>query len=368
MGRGPDGRVVFVPFTAPGDRVRVSLVDVRARFARGRVETLLEPGPGRTDPLCAVFGTCGGCSWQHIDYEAQLDAKARILADALARIARLEAPAAIDIAPSPSPYGYRGRTRLLARAGRVGYRRRRSQGLCPVRRCPVLVPELDDQLVRLADDPPHGECEIEVASDGGRVRTTRLPEAPEPPGPRLELTLGPDRVGFSPGVFAQSNLLLLEPLADAVHEAAGRGALALELFAGAGFLTLGMARRFDRLVAVESNADAVSDLSENLRRAGLTNVEVRGESVEETLSQWVAPPPDVVVLDPPRVGLHPGGAEALARIGSRRVVYLSCEPSTLARDHGLLADRGYALRSVGGFDLFPQTPHVEALAVLEQES
>lgn len=366
VGRAPDGRVVFVPFTAPGDRVRVVLREVRPRYARARVETLLEPGPARTDPLCAVFGTCGGCSWQHVDYSAQLDAKARILSDALARIASLKTGEPIPVTPSPAPYGYRGRTRLLARGGRIGYRRRRSHALCSIRRCPVLVPELDARLAQLADEPPGGECEIELATAGGEVRAVLLRGGPGPP---LELEVGGDRVGFSPGVFAQSNAHLLGPLADAVHEAAGKGRLALELFAGAGFLTLGLARRFTELVAVESSAEAVSDLRRNLCAAGLEHVETRCESVEQTLARPIhgAAAPDLIVLDPPRVGLHAGGAEALARVGASRIVYLSCEPSTLARDLGVLADRGYALRSVRGFDLFPQTPHVEALAVLERE-
>lgn len=365
VGRAPSGLVVFVPFTAPGDRVRVELIDVRSRFARGRVATLIEPGPNRTDPLCSHFGTCGGCTWQHVAYAAQLEAKARILADALARIAHLELPGPVEITPSPGPYGYRGRTRVQVRGGRVGYRRRRSHKLCPVRRCPVLVPELDGELARLADAPPPGDCEVELAAGAGETRAVPLPVQD---GPRLSLYVGADRVGFSPGVFMQSNPLLVGPLAAAVQQAAGEGRLLLELFAGAGLLTLGLARRFARLIAVESDPRSVSDLRANLEESDAVNVEVRCETVEATLSRAPGPgeAPDAVVLDPPRVGLHAGGADALARLGAARIVYVSCEPSTLARDLGVLVDRGYALRRLRGFDLFPQTPHVEALALLER--
>jgi 23S rRNA (uracil1939-C5)-methyltransferase len=154
-------------------------------------------------------------------------------------------------------------------------------------------------------------------------------------------------------------------MADAVHQEAGEGELAFELFSGAGFLTLGLARRFRRLVAIESDPQAVRDLRDNLSAARLESVEVRGEPVEEALGE--APlrrhRPDVIVLDPPRTGLPRGVAPAL---DADRLVYLSCDPATLARDLAVLEEGGFRLVRIEGFDLFPQTPHVEALAVLEK--
>jgi tRNA/tmRNA/rRNA uracil-C5-methylase (TrmA/RlmC/RlmD family) len=150
---------------------------------------------------------------------------------------------------------------------------------------------------------------------------------------------------------------------------AGREAgLLLELYAGAGFFTVGCAPHFLAAVAVESGHAAVSDLRFNLARASLDHVEVREGDCESELARWpaTAPRPDVVLLDPPRAGLGRAGAAELARVGAARVVYLSCDPATLARDLAVLCEAGYALRSVEGFDLFPQTPHVEALAVLER--
>ncbi len=366
VGRGPDGRVVFVPFTAPGDRVRVQLTQTRARFARARVESLLEPGPGRADPVCPVFGSCGGCAWQHVSYAAQLAAKARILEDALRRIGRLEPPGPIVIEPSPSSYGYRSRTRVLVEAGRVGYRRRRSNVLCATTRCPVLLPPLDEALHELAEHPPRDDGEWELAWGEGQTRATPLAA---PGRERVSLRVAGERIGTSPGVFAQSNALLLPALAAQLLACAGSGGSALELYAGAGCFTLPLARRFERLVALEADAGAVRDLRENLRDAGIAHVDVIAETLERALERDLLAglAPELLVLDPPRAGLPEGGVEALAALAPARVVYLSCDPATFARDLALWFARGWALRSVQGFDLFPQTPHVEALALLERD-
>ncbi len=366
VGRGPDGRVVFVPFTAPGDRVRVQLTQTRARFANARVESLLEPSPARVDPVCPVFGSCGGCSWQHVAYSAQLAAKARILEDALRRIGRLTPPGPIEITPSPSPYAYRSRTRVLALAGRVGYRRRRSHVLCATTRCPVLLPALDAKLHALAQDPPPDDGEWELAWGEGEARAVALAA---PGSERVTLEIAGERIGISPGVFAQSNALLLPALAERLLACAGSGGDALELYAGAGSFTLALARRFEQLVALEADPNAVRDLRENLQAAGIANVEVMGETLERALERDALGllAPELLVLDPPRAGLPEGAVEALARLRPARIVYLSCDPATLARDLALWSARGWALRSLEGFDLFPQTPHIEALALLERD-
>ncbi len=394
----PDGRVVFVPFSAPGDLVRVQLVESRARFARARVEELLEPGASRVAPACPAFGSCGGCAWQHVDYATQLEAKREILRGAIRRIGGLVEPSVGPVLPSPSAYGYRGRTRVRVEGGRVGYRRRRSHALCAVGRCPVLVPALDRLLHELATHPPGQEGEWELASGSEEVRAA--PFGAEA-APRIHLEVAGHRVGVSSGVFAQSNALLLDALVTRVTQAAGgpgeasearsepqasgarspsaseqraggpgrpHGALAVELYAGAGLLTMGLSARFDRVVAVEGDPAAVRDLHANLRQAGIERVEVLGEPVERALPRLAGRGPDALVLDPPRTGLPRGAADALAAVRATRIVYLSCDPATLARDLAAICSLGYELRAVEGIDLFPQTPHVEALATLEREA
>ncbi|HEX5068017.1 MAG TPA: TRAM domain-containing protein [Myxococcota bacterium] len=343
VARARDGRVVFVPFTAPGDRVRVRLTEQRKRFARAEVRELLAPGSTRTDPVCAVFGSCGGCAWQHVAYGAQLEAKRAIVADALTRIAGIALSGPPAIVPSPTPYAWRSRTRVLCEGGRVGYRRRHSHALQAVDRCPVLVPELDRALHALAKDPPAEDGEVELAQSGG-------------------LRVGSDALEISPGVFFQAHAGLRDALFEAALTAAGKGALAADLFAGAGFFTLELSRRFERVVAVEAEPAAAADLRRNAERAGRRNIELIEAPVERALAH--VRDAETLLLDPPRTGLPRGVVETLAAGSASRVVYVSCEPSTLARDLAAFATRGLSLAQVTAFDLFPQTPHVEVLAVL----
>lgn len=376
VGRARDGRVVFVPFTAPGDRVRVRVTQAHPRFARAKVETLLDPSPHRTEPVCAVFGSCGGCSWQHVRYDAQVEAKAEILTDALTRLGGLELPAPVTVTPSPVPYAYRIRSRVQVQRGRVGYRRARSHRVCAITRCPILAPALDAKLGELATaastdrdgDPERDggrEWELALGSDGATATELGTPSRP---ARSTWLSVGGERIGVSVGVFIQTNGPLLEPLVGAVLVAAGSGRLALEVFAGAGFLTLGLARSFQRLIAIEASPRAASDLRANLQDAGAADVEVRCASLESQIAARALSGlrPEVIVLDPPRSGLPPGSGEDLADLEPRRIVYLSCDPATLARDLAVWVRRGYRVLKVEGFDLFPQTPHLEALAVLER--
>lgn len=362
VGHLPDGRAVFVPFSAPGDRIRAEIVESRARFARARVAEILEPGPARVQPVCPAFGSCGGCSWQHVDYAAQLEAKRSILVETLRRIGKLEVPRVPPVLPSPREYGYRGRTRVRVERGRVGYSRRRSHALCAVGRCPVLVPALEDRLRELAKSPPAADGEWELAAGCEGVRAAPLGAAG---APQIQLEVAGRRIAVSSGVFAQSNALLLGELAARVGRAAGAGALAIELFAGAGLLTLELATRFERMVAVEGDPTAARDLRANLARAGISAVEVVGERVERALRALAGRRPDALVLDPPRGGLARGAASELAATAARWIVYLACDAATLARDLAEICARGYGLRAVEAIDLFPQTPHVEALATLE---
>jgi 23S rRNA (uracil1939-C5)-methyltransferase len=367
VGRAPDGRVVFVPFTAPGDLARVAVRERRARWLRGEAIELVEAGPGRTDPLCPVFGTCGGCDWQHLAYDAQVAAKRALLVDAIERIARLPVPESFAFHASPAPYGYRSRARVAADRGRVGFRRRRSHAVCAVSRCPVLVPALDAPLARLAASPPAREAEWELtAGADGRASVARLPVRDS--GDWVPIEVAGERLRISAGSFVQANALLRGDLARVVVEAAGSAGTCLELFAGAGFFTVPLARRFARLVAVEANPGAVADLEENLAAAGLAGVEIVAAPVAHALESpaIAALAPDVVVLDPPRTGLEPAAREALVDQRAPRIVYVSCDPATLARDVAELADRGWSLAALDGFDLFPQTAHVEAVARLER--
>ncbi|MCX5737379.1 MAG: RsmD family RNA methyltransferase, partial [Proteobacteria bacterium] len=215
-------------------------------------------------------------------------------------------------------------------------------------------------------NPPalDGDGELALGSDGA-VRSIAL-GARAPAAERIAVRAAGEQIEVSGGVFVQANALLQDTLAQTVLEAAGQGAEALELFAGAGFFTLGLARRFARVAAVESDAAAALDLSRNCAAAGLRHVRVIETPAEAVLAAFRTHrlAPDVVVLDPPRGGIGQRASEWLARLPAQRIVHVSCDPATLARDLRVLTEKRWVLSRVIGFDLFPQTPHVEAVAVL----
>ncbi|MAE93791.1 MAG: RNA methyltransferase [Deltaproteobacteria bacterium] len=364
VGRLADGRIVFVPWTAPGDRVELRLREEKKRFARGELRRLVEPGTSRREAPCPVAGVCGGCRWQHVDYPAQREAKATILRDAVERIAGLPLEAPPEIVPSPE-FGYRARARIFAEGGRIGFRELASHDVAGVAQCPVLTERLNAVLGELAGDPPSGPAEWLLAEGDDETLSVRTRGPGAKAGP-ITLRVGEDSLRVGPGVFFQANAPLRGALVEAVLAAAGKGGRAVELYAGAGFFTAGLARAFLALTAVESDTRATRDLRHNLAAAGQEHVSVRPESVEAFLSDPRVPRPEVVVLDPPRVGLPRHGAPALASLGARRIVYVSCDPATLARDLKALTIEGYELNALRGFDLFPQTSHIEAVATLER--
>ena len=378
VGRLEDGRVVFVRASAVGDRVHVGEAEEAGSFLRADAFELVEPGESRREPGCRVFGRCGGCSWQHIEAAAQREARKQILHDAVSRIAKLQTIPEIGFVESPAEYGYRGRIRVLVRAGATGFRRARSHAIEPIDHCPVLQPELDEGLRKLAHqtraDPGAREAEFEyelaVAKDGS-VRTTCLDEseARKGGGEPIELSVSGESIRVSPGGFSQANPLLFDAMIEGVGRALSgvEGGRLLELYAGSGFFTVGLARRFEHVVAIESSRAACRDLEANLRAAGRAHVEVRCARVEHHLDALAIERPDVLLLDPPRSGLPRGVADGLARLGAPRIAYLSCDPATLARDLAPLCrdSGGYRLSGLTVFDVFPQTPHVETLAVLD---
>ena len=386
---------MFVEAGVPGDLVRVTSIERRGRMARGRIGELVEPSPDRVEPACADFGTCGGCAWQHIDYAAQVEAKRRIVFDALTRIGGFALTEPPEAVPSPSAYAYRARTRCFETASGLGYRRRGThEGLAPVA-CPILLPEVDAARrawrpledaresggsVRASKRRRVPDAEWEVLTDGAASPRTRVTpvskgRAPNPEGATLEIRVRGEVFDASPGSFVQGNALLWDALVEAVvaeatvaDSAGAKPGRFVELYAGIGFFTVPLARAGLGGLAGESAGPAVRDLRANLRRAGLAErVEVRAGRVEGR-RDWpgafaVA---DVLVLDPPRVGVESGLREVIATSGPRRCVYVSCDPATLARDLRVLAEGGYRLQSVRAFDLFPQTPHVETIARLER--
>jgi 23S rRNA (uracil1939-C5)-methyltransferase len=400
-----DGRTVFVPFVLPDEVVRIQTTERKKKFVRGRVERILAASPARVEAACRHFTRCGGCHYQHIPYEAQLEHKAQILRETLRRIGKIRWQDAITVHPSP-PFGYRNRAQWKVRSvdGRVelGYIQSGSNALCPVAECPVLSPRLAEVLRALrelcaSDGMGRAVREVEAftdASDAHVLLNAEFSHWPEPPAclaerlrnavsdaetillhesdkQRFELfgcgfleTIAcgkPFRVGhFS---FFQANRFLVEELCRTVAGGV-EGTLALDLFAGVGLFTLKLAETFSQVVAVESNEAAARDLDANIAAA---QAPARGvaRDVAALLAGW-RERPDLVVLDPPRSGVSQRALAALIALAPLRIHYVSCDPATLARDLAALMASGYHIEEIHFFDMFPQTYHVESLVRLSR--
>lgn len=333
------GRVVFVPLAAPGDRLEVSVEAVRPRYARARIERVLDPGPGRREAPCPYFGRCGGCTWMHLEEDVQAEARRDILLQALVRIGRRTELPPIEWIPSPRALGYRARAKVAFENGRVGFRAARSREVVDVERCAVLDGATQRELAALRASRPAGTGEMELRGFGSRAAGLRV----------------------GPGAFFQANAPLWESWRNAVVDACGEGELLVELYAGVGFYTVGLEPRFERVIAVERGR-AAHDLRQNTRAS------VRHGSAESfALGELAELTPQVVLLNPPREGCDKMVLDAVCRALPQRVVYVSCEPATLSRDLTRFSD-GYHLMRIICIDALPQTHHVETVAVLDLQT
>lgn len=331
------GCVIFVPSTAPGDLVKAEISQAHPRFARAELLGVIQPGPARQPAPCPHAGHCGGCSWLHLRDAEQESARIRIARDALERIARIRELPPLESLASPLTLGYRARARVSYAAGRIGFRSRRSRDVVDIEHCAILDHQTQAAFEELRANPPSGAGEIEIRGFGSRA---------------LGLEVGPES-------FFQPNGAIWASFRDLVVAACGEGELALELYAGVGFFTSAIEKSFSRVVAVERSGSA-RDLRRN------TRARVFELSAEEFAASKLAEHrPDLVLLNPPRAGVHPRVLEAIVRARPPRLVYVSCDAATLARDVARVKDR-YRVSRVVVVHSFPQTHHVETLSVLER--
>jgi len=375
-----DGRVMLVPYVLPGERVRVETVSETKGLVRARPLEVLEPAAGRAEARCSYYGACGGCHYQHMSYERQVGAKKAVLAEVLERVGKMEPPEIVTI--TAEPFEYRNRVQFHIEGRRLGFHKARTRILQPVMRCPIAHPLINEALAalrRMAHQPrfpgfiqalelfTNGEqLQINVVETDGRGVARPFFEwcakqMPVAETSWLEYPLGTDTFRVGHRSFFQTNRFLAGRLAEEAT-AGGGGGRAWDLYAGVGLFTLPLARKFERVTAVESGKGAADNLEHNAARAG---VEV--EAVRDTVERYLASAgtaPDFVLADPPRAGLGQDVVAHLTRLRPPRLVIVSCDPATLARDLRPLRDAGYRIASMKIVDLFPQTMHIETLTEL----
>jgi len=396
-----DGRVVFVAGAVPGERVRALITRRSGKVAWADTREVLEASADRREPMADP--RCGGALYAHIRYDRQLRLKAEVIADAFRRIAKHPLSGEVTVVPSPEA-GYRVRARLHVQGTRMGFLLEGSHALCDAEATHQLAPGAYEAAGRLREalGPTIAACESVTLSEGvaGRERVALCELRPEADPGRfagLPLTEGltgvvvlakrgmftcagqdgiVDRAVDILGVesdlhwarqsasFFQGNRFVVGPLTRRVLELA-RGDQFADLYAGVGLFAVALAHRGASGLAVEGDATSGQDLKHNAEQVH-GRLAVRTGPVEEAVATKPPRRPDVVVVDPPRTGLSPEVVQGLLRWESPRIVYVSCDVPTLARDTALLLAGGYRLTSVDAFDMFPNTPHVECVAVFDR--
>jgi 23S rRNA (uracil1939-C5)-methyltransferase len=402
-----EGKAVFVPLALPGEQVRVRVVEEKRGYATAELEEIVAAAPERVTPGCRHFGACGGCQYQHAGYQTQLKLKLAVLRETLER-AGVAAPADIAVMAG-EPWGYRNRIRLaLDGAGNPGYRGRRSHAVVPIGECPIAAPLLVEGARAVADvarefAPALRPTEIALFCDAsetallvtvftaggakvrfdefGRALRERIPaltgaelvvEGHGGQPPRTVARWGATSLAYRAagfdyrvdhGSFFQVNRWLVDGLVERVT-AGQSGSLAWDLFAGVGLFARRLTDSFQRVVAVESAPAAMAGLEANLKET--TGVAMRASTLEFLRSNRKGERPGLIVVDPPRIGLGAEITALLAEIAPAGLVYVSCDPATLARDLGALLGAGYAIESMALADLFPQTFHLETVVRLQR--
>ncbi|WP_344470731.1 class I SAM-dependent RNA methyltransferase [Nonomuraea monospora] len=393
-----EGRVVFVRHALPGERVIAAVTEETTRFLRADAVEILEASPDRVVPPCpyAGPGRCGGCDWQHATLDAQRRLKAQVVAEQLHRLAGIEREVVVEEVPGAKDgLGWRTRVQFAATpAGELGFRRHRSHDIEVVDACLIAHPEVE--AVGAEDHTWQGAAGVEViASSGGDRavvvaprprRSVTVPDLEAPASVLLDQGKGRtvprrgsgvlhEQVGDREFRVAGSGFWQVHPgaaetLLDAVlaYAAPEPGEWALDLYCGVGLFAAGLAEIVGPEGAVfglESEAAAVRDARANLRDLPQARVE-RGR-VEEALDRFQIERADLVVVDPPRAGLGRDVVERIVSLDALRIVYVSCDPATLARDLAWFGERGYVLSDLRAFDAFPMTHHVECVALVVKE-
>ncbi len=362
-----DGKVVLIPYVAPGEVVRAEVERVKNDLFRGRVIEIVSPAASRVSPPCPYFERCGGCQYQHLDYALQVEQKAAALREVLRRVGKIDFTS--DIAAiAGEPWQYRNRVQLHIDRGEVGYFEHGSRRLCAIEKCPIASPALNRAIEALnahRDQLGSFTSDVELFTNETDLQVSVSERAPRAVFSIFESigTSAPIQyAGFqvSRNSFFQVNRFLVDQLVEVATDGS-RGASALDLYAGVGLFSRALAARFAKVTAIEAGKSAFRDLSHN---AG-DRFSIENATVEEYLAR-VESPPDLILADPPRAGLGKTVVAELVRIRAASLVIVSCDPATLARDLQGLLGGGYGVRKITLVDLFPQTFHLETVVELQR--
>jgi 23S rRNA (uracil1939-C5)-methyltransferase len=394
MGRLPDGRAVFVSFGLPGEQVRVELTEDRKNFARGKILEVLKASSERIKPGCKHFGKCGGCHYQNLSYEKQLQIKTEILRDQLQRIGKIENPPVLQIVPSPLAWNYRNHVQFhLTAEGKVGFINAKGNSTLPIEECHLPEAGINAFWHQLQFESNKDVERVSLRAGWDEELMVVLEsESPEPPELEIEADVsvvhlfdehavviaGQDNLMFnilgkdfrvSAASFFQVNTKMAEEMVEhLMTRLLGHVSLSvtlLDVYCGVGLFSKFLAAKCQTVIGIETSESACEDFVVNLDE--FDNVELYEGTAEEVLPGLAGrlDSSTCVLVDPPRTGIEKHALDAILSIKPQIIAYVSCDPSTLARDAARLIYGGYRLVEVTPFDLFPQTYHIESISIFE---
>lgn len=392
------GQAVFVPFAAPGDQLRVRIVSLERNFARGAIAEIIKPSTLRRAAPCPHFGVCGGCQLQHLLYDAQLTTKAEFIRESLRRMGSIDWKKKIEVLAADE-FGYRSRAEIKIYQGehaghgetnrfhnaviasvssvpsvvQIGFFKANTHDICEVTQCPILLPAANAALQELHRPPnllPSRATRVYLTVGDDQTLATpatgeNARDAEIDAQGTVQQTIAGINYSFGVRTFFQSNRLLVERLVATAIEAA-TGKIAFDLYAGAGLFSLQLARSFVQVYAVEGSKISSKHGLKNAQANRIHNITYEAMAVEAWLKFQAPklPRPDFVLLDPPRAGAGEAVVQRLIALKPKRIHYVSCDPTTLARDLKLLTKAKYKIDSITALDMFPQTYHVETVVRL----
>ncbi len=379
VGHAPDGRVVFVEYGIPGERVVAEITDEHPGYIEATAVQVLRSSEHRVEAPCIAFGKCGGCQLQHIDYAEQLRLKTEIVRDQLQRIGKFQAAETgilvREMLGMDDPWAYRNHMRFTVRRdGEIGFMQRGTHRFLRIDQC-IIATDRVNTVLQAAQDRTMQTRQLSVRTGEQTGELMVQPKIQWRPGrshARVESgqtsyheSLLGTRYRVSSPAFFQVNTRQAERLVTLVleHVRAVSPRVVIDAYAGVGTFAAQLAAEVEQVVTIEESAAAGVDAAENL--AQFTNVTRVVGKVEDTLP-GMTPAPDVVVIDPPRAGIYASVVQAILDSTAKRIVYVSCDPGTLARDLRLFVDGGFAVVSVQPVDMFPQTQHIECVTVLDR--
>ncbi len=369
-----EGKAIFVPYAIVGETIGARIVEDKGNFARGELIEIVAPSENRVEPRCPHFGVCGGCHWQHIRYEAQLEFKRQIVSDQLARIGGIKEAVVHPTIGSPNEWQYRSHVNLHRTLdGQLGFVTTDDRTVMTINECHIIRPELVSLFEQFKDKrlkPEQQRVRLQVGSQS--TETLAAANVGDETGSDETRTImGTGKVHYtikdhifevSVGSFFQVNLPQTETLVNLVLErlALQGSEHILDLYSGVGLFSAFLAPEARKITAIESYPPAVADARVNLGK--FSNIKVMQGTVEQLLTRFLQGHFDAAVIDPPRAGMKPAALDELIKCKPRKVIYVSCDPATLARDAKKLVGAGYRLVDVQPVDMFPQTYHIESVA------